>query len=139
MRFLLMSASLLLCAAGDPAIQIDHPWARASAGAVRNGAAFLTLTKTGAADRLTGISTPAADMAMLHETIDDRGVMKMREVDGLALEPGKPVTLAPGGKHIMLMGLKAPLKEGGRFPMTLTFQHAPPMTVTVTVQGVGGH
>ena len=139
MRFLLLSVSLLLCAAGDPAIQIDHPWARASAGAVRNGAAFLTLTQTGAADRLTGISTPAADMAMLHETIDDRGVMKMREVDGLALESGKPVILAPGGKHIMLMGLKAPLKEGSRFPMTLTFQHAPPMTVTVTVQGVGGH
>ena len=50
------------------------------------------------------------------------GVMKMREVEGLELKPGDMITFAPGGYHIMLIGLKAPLKVGDSFPLTLTFQ-----------------
>jgi periplasmic copper chaperone A len=135
---LLLPALPLLIAAGDaPAIQISHPWARATPGAAKTGAAYLTLTDHGAADRLIGVSTPAAAMAELHKTIDDRGTMKMRAVDHLTLAPDHPVTLAPGGYHIMLMGLKAPLKRGETFPLTLTFAHAPPMTVTVPVEAIG--
>ena len=63
--------------------------------------------------------------------------MRMRPLAGIALEPGKPVTLAPGGYHVMLMGLKAPLKQGDQFPLTLTFERAPPMTVTVNVEALG--
>ena len=139
MRLLFLPALLLLIAAGDtPAFQIDHPWARASAGAAKNGAAFMVLTVKGTGDKLTGFASPVAASAELHETIDDKGIMKMRPVPNLTLEPGKPVTLAPGGYHVMLMGLKAPLKAGDAFPLTLKFEHAPDMTITVNVEGMGG-
>ena len=139
MRFLAIPALFFLIAAGDaPTFQVDHPWARASAGAAKNGAAFLTVTAKGAGDRLTGVASPVAATAELHESIDDKGVMKMRPVAGVALEPGKSVTLAPGGYHVMLMGLKAPLKAGDSFPLTLKFERAPELTVTVKVEALGG-
>jgi copper(I)-binding protein len=125
---------LVLTAAGDPQFQVDHPWARASAGAATTGAAYLTITDHGQPDRLTGASTPVADTAELHESMSDMGTMKMRPVDGLTLAPGTPVKLAPGGYHVMLTGLKAPLKAGDTFPLTLRFEHAPPLTVTIAVE-----
>ena len=135
---ILAALPLLLAAAGDPpSIQVDHPWARASAGAAKTGAAYVTITDRGQPDQLTGASTPVAASAELHESMDDMGMMKMRPMAGLALPTGKPVKLAPGGYHLMLMGLKAPLKAGDTFPMTLLFQHAPPQTVTVTVEPIG--
>ncbi len=135
MRLLFLPLLLTLTAAGDPPpFQIDHPWARASAGAAKTGAAYLTITDQGQADRLTGVSTPVADTAELHESMSDMGTMKMRPLDGLTLAPGTPVKLAPGGYHVMLTGLKAPLKAGDTFPLTLRFEHAPPLTVTITVE-----
>jgi len=91
----------------------------------------------GQPDRLIGLSTPVAATAELHETIHDSGVMKMRPMAGIALEPGKPVTFSPGGYHVMLMGLKNLLKAGDRVPLTLTFEHAYPITVTVKVEAIG--
>ncbi len=134
----LLGLVFLLTGAGDaPPFQIDHPWARASAGAARNGAAYLTITAQSQPDKLTGASTPAATTTELHESMADMGMMKMRPVPGLSLEPGKKVTLAPGGFHLMMMGLKEPLKAGDTFPLTLRFERAPPLTVTVTVEPVG--
>jgi hypothetical protein len=69
--------------------------------------------------------------------MDDKGVMKMDAVPTLDLPQGKPVTLKPGGYHIMLMGLKQQLKPGDQFPVTLTFASAPPVTATVTVGKAG--
>jgi copper(I)-binding protein len=135
--FLLMSLVVLAAADDPPPFQIDHPWARASAGAAKTGAAYLTITDQGQPDKLTGASTPVADTAELHESMADMGTMKMRPLSGLALAPGKPVTLAPGGYHLMLMGLKAPLKAGDTFPLTLRFEHAAPLTVTVAVEPIG--
>lgn len=138
MRIFLFPAIVLLAAAGDALpMQIGHAWARATAGNAKNGAAYVTIVETGPADRLLGVSTPVAETAGVHETINEGGVMKMRAAGPLPLEPGMPLAMMPGGKHIMLMGLKAPLKAGDRFPLTLTFEHAPPVTVTVTVEGVG--
>jgi len=82
-------------------------------------------------------STPVAATAEVHETTNDNGVMRMRPVPTLALEPGKSVTLTPGGYHLMLMGLKHPLKQGDSFPLTLTFAHAAPVTVQVSIAGPG--
>jgi len=138
MRFLLIPAILLMGAAGDaPSVTIDHPWARATAGNATTAAAYVTLTETGSADTLTGASTPAAKTAEVHETINDNGVMKMRPTGPLPLTAGTPVKMEPGGKHIMLIGLKAPLKAGDKFPLTLTFGHAAPVTVTVVVEAAG--
>jgi copper(I)-binding protein len=67
----------------------------------------------------------------------DNGVSKMRMLDGVKLTPDATVTLKPGGMHIMLTDLKAPLRVGATFPLTLTFEKAPPLTVTVHVLNVG--
>jgi copper(I)-binding protein len=125
--------------AADPsAISLEHVWARATPGTATTGAVYLTLTDNGRPDRLVGVSTPIAAMAGVHETIQDNGVMKMRPVaGGIALDPGKPVTFTPGGYHIMLMGLKSPLKAGDSFPLTLAFEHAQSITVSVHVEAMG--
>lgn len=120
--------------AADPAgITVDKPWARPSIGTAGMSAAYFTITDGGPADRLVGVSTPIAGSADIHESLEENGVMKMRGVAGVALEPGKPVTFRPGGYHVMLMGLKQPLKAGDSFPLTLRFEHAAPLTVNVTV------
>ena len=142
---LLLASSLLLPmgatgarAADTGAIAVENAWARPTIGAGTTSAAYFTMTDKGAPDRLVSAATPVAAGAELHETIDDKGVMKMRAVDGLALTPGKPTRLAPGGYHLMLVGLKQPLKAGESFPLTLRFEHAPEMMVNVAVQTGAG-
>lgn len=104
---------------------------------MKTGAAYLTLTDNGQPDLLTGASTLGADMTELHHTINANGVMQMRPVADLPLETGKSVTLAPGGYHVMFFNLKRPLQQGEAFPLTLTFEHAKPITVQVQVAGPG--
>jgi len=68
----------------------------------------------------------------------NNGVMTMRPLDkGLVIEPGKTVKLAPGGYHLMLMDLKTPLKQGDKVPLTLEFEKAGKVTLSLDVQGVG--
>jgi len=124
-------------AAASGPIGVTHAWARATPPNAQSAAAYLTLTDAGSGDAVTGASTPVAGMAGLHETIDDGGVMKMRPIPQLTLEPGKSVTFAPGGMHIMLTDLRQPLKAGDHFPLTLTFAHAPPLTVDVAIEAIG--
>jgi copper(I)-binding protein len=123
--------------ADDSMVMVEQPWARATPPGGKTGAVYLTLTEHMSPDRLIGVSTPAAAMAMIHESFTEGGVSKMRMLDGVQLDPHKPVTLHPGAMHIMLEGLKAPLKPGATFPLTLTFEKAPPQTVTVTVMKMG--
>jgi copper(I)-binding protein len=73
----------------------------------------------------------------VHQSIDDHGVMKMRPVGPLPIEHGKPVTLAPGGYHIMLSGLRQSLTQGDSFPITLSFAKAGPVTATAIVAKAG--
>lgn len=126
-----------IAAADSAAVSVTHVWARPTPGAGATGAAYFTVTSNGTADRLVGVSTPIAS-ADLHESVNDNGVMKMRAVPAIPLKPGAPVTFKPGGYHVMLTGLKSPLKPGDSFPLTLTFEHAQPVTVTVMVQAAGG-
>lgn len=119
-------------------ITAQNPWARAGAGQTGNSAAYLTLITTGAAERLVSASTPVARRVELHETTMDGTIMRMRPVAGIDIVPGKPAELKPGGAHIMLMDLPAPLKVGESFPLTLTFVNAPPLTVTMRVVPPGG-
>jgi periplasmic copper chaperone A len=117
-------------------IQVDHVWARA-ASAGHEGAVYLTITDEGAPDTLTGVTTPIAAEAAVHKSIDDYGVMKMRPVGPLPIEHGKPMTLAPGGYHTMLSGLKQSLTQGDSFPITLSFAKAGPVTATAIVAKAG--
>jgi len=128
--------------ADDAKIQIDHVWSRA-ASAGHEGAVYMTITNKGAPDTLTGVTTPIAAEAALHQSTDEHGMMKMRPVGPLLIEPGKPVTLAPGGYHIMLTALQHSLNQGDRFPITLSFARAGQVTVIATVAkatmpGMGG-
>lgn len=119
-------------------VSVEAPFARATAGPAKNGAAFLTVRNTGAeADRLIGAKTPVADRAELHTHLHENGVMKMRPVDAVEVPAGGMAALQPGGDHIMMMGLKAPLKEGESFPLTLIFEKAGEMTVDIPIGGVG--
>jgi copper(I)-binding protein len=143
-RLMLLPAALVLaglCAipgyAQSPPVIVDHAWARATPPRAAAGALYFTLSSS-AGDRLTGISTPAAQTADVHEMQMNGDVMRMRPVEGgLALPAGTPVVLAPGGYHVMLMGLKAPLKAGTDIPVHLTFQKAPPVDMLVPVQAIG--
>jgi copper(I)-binding protein len=120
------------------ALSIGHPWARASAGPARNGAAFLVIENTGAADRLIAVSGEVSERAELHHHMMAGDVMKMRRVEAVEVPANGTAALQPGGLHIMLIGLKQPLQEGERFPLTLTFEAAGEVTVEVAVEGVAG-
>ena len=139
MRLLFIAALLLLPAAAladPPGIQVQDVWSRAMpAGAT--GVVYLTITDTGAPNALTGVASPAATSAELHETINDNGVMKMRPVARLPVAPGKPATLRPGGYHIMLMGLKRTLVADTQFPVTLTFATGGSVTTMAMVKAAG--
>ena len=118
-------------------IAIGHPYATPSIPGTSNGAAYLASieNKGAVADRLVRASTPAAARVELHTmAVDAQGVMRMREVDGIALAPKAKVQMKPGsGLHLMLIGLKEPLKEDATFPMTLEFERAGKVEVKVIV------
>ena len=142
-RLLLFAVALLLTAgasaptgAQTKPVEVTQAWARATPGKAENGAAYLTL-EAAAPDRLTGLSTPAAKQAELHSMTIEGGIMKMRSLAGIDLAAGQPVTLKPGGEHIMLLGLTEPLRAGQSFPLTLYFEKAGTMQVTVAVEAAG--
>ncbi|MGF1592619.1 MAG: copper chaperone PCu(A)C [Kiloniellaceae bacterium] len=120
-------------------LTIGHPWARASAGLARNGAAYLTLHNAGATgDRLVAASSDVAEHIELHTHLMEGDVMKMRRVEAIEVPAGGDVALQPSGLHIMLIGLKAPLVEGERFALTLRFAEAGEIAVEFAVEAVGG-
>lgn len=132
----LMIGLVTAAAAQTPAIQVDQPWARASAG--KTGAVYMTIKNSGSSDdQLIAVATPAADRAQMHIEINDNGVMKMRPISAIDVKASSSVTLAPGGLHVMLVGLKQPLTEGQRFPLTLTFAKAGKIDVTVITAKAG--
>ena len=140
MRIILIAAVLLCGGIATPAsadIRAETAWSRATSPRQEVGAAYVTL-RSDTADRLVSVSTPAARESQLHDMSMAGGVMRMREAPGIALPAGKTVTLAPGGLHIMLMGLAKPLTPGQTFPLHLVFEHAPPLDVIVTVRTPGG-
>jgi len=115
-------------------LTIDHPWARASIGQAKVGAAYFALINHGEEpDRLIGVETPVAERPALHTHLMEEGVMKMRPVEAIEIDPGAPTLLQPGGLHVMLMGLKAPLVEGESFPLVLTFEKSGSIEIEVTV------
>ncbi len=122
--------------AGDIAI-VDAFATPTLAGTTTGAAYFTTLENKGsAADKLVRASTPAASRVEIHTMgVDAQGVMRMREIDGITLAPKAAVQMRPGmATHLMLVGLKEPLKAGTSFPMTLQFERAGTVEVKVIVQ-----
>jgi periplasmic copper chaperone A len=119
-------------------IMVSHGWARATAKTARTGVAYVTLENTsGTADKLISASAPVADKVELHTHMHDGAIMRMREVQSVEVGPHAKVALKPGGLHIMMIGLKEPLKKGSHFPLTLDFEKAGKMTVDVAIEGPG--
>ena len=136
-KYLFTLSLLAACqAALAGGIQAERAWARETVAGMSMGGVFLDIKNDGAReDILTGGQSPVSNKVEVHTHLNDNGVMRMRELaGGLALPKGQTVTLKPGSYHIMLMGLKAPLKAGDTFPLTLKFKHAPAKTIQVTVQ-----
>lgn len=130
-------ASLLSTTAFAADVKVEQPWARASAGMAKAGAAFLTIHNGGTSDdRLVAAKASVSKKAELHTHIKEGDLMKMRQVEAIDVPAGETVTLQPGGMHVMFMGLNAPFKEGDHFPLTLVFEKAGDVTVDVAVQGV---
>ena len=101
------------------------------------GVVYMTVMNHGAADDdLTALSTPVADKAEMHRSMEINGVSHMEAVADLPVKANGAVDFGPGGLHVMLMGLKQPLKIGDSFPLTLTFAKAGAVTITVSVQQI---
>ncbi len=115
-------------------IDIGHPNARPTVAGQTMGGGFMTLVNAGAADRLLSATTAVAASVQIHSMTMDGNVMKMRQLDALELPAGQTVELKPGALHLMLVGLKAPLKAGDTFPMTLKFEKAGEVVVTVNIE-----
>jgi copper(I)-binding protein len=144
----LAGAALAMLVAAAPAraddvkaggLIISQAWARATPNGAKIGGGYLTIENTGTApDRLLGGSADVASSVQVHEMSMDNGVMKMRPLEkGLTIDPGKTVKLAPGGYHLMMMDLKAPLKQGEKVPVTLEFEKAGKVAVEFDVQRIG--
>jgi len=137
-----LSAALLLSAAasaheykvGD--LLIGHPYARATVPGQPSGGAYLSIENKGkSADKLIGVASPAAKSTEIHTMSMDGNVMKMREVGSIEIKPAEKVAMQPGnGYHIMMIGLTQQLKAGDKVPMTLTFEKAGKVDVTVNVE-----
>jgi copper(I)-binding protein len=104
-------------------VKVEGAWARASVQGQKGTGAFMKLTAPEGA-KLVAASSPAAGVAEVHEMKMEGDVMKMRAVPVLELPAGKAVELKPGGYHIMLLDLKAPLAPNTTVPVTLTFKDA---------------
>jgi copper(I)-binding protein len=118
-------------------IDIGHPWSRAAPAGV-TGAGYLTLTNKGTtADRLLSARADIARAVEIHSNSMEGGVMRMRPVQAVDIAPGAEVKLAPGGFHIMLIGLKEALVQGNRVPLTLVFEKAGEVQVELAVEAAG--
>jgi len=140
LRILLLVAGVVFAAGAVSAqtggLEVNNAWARATPGKSNVGAAYVTI-QSPTADKLVAASTPVAKKAELHTMTMSGTVMKMRPIAVVDIPAGQSVKLAPGGMHIMLMGLKVPLKAGQSFALTLTFAKAGTKTVDVAVEKVG--
>jgi periplasmic copper chaperone A len=123
--------------AGD--LVISQPWSRATPNGAKVAGGYFTIENRGTApDKLVAVSAAIAGKADVHEMAMDNGVMKMRPLDkGLVIQPGQTVKLAPGGYHLMLQDLKGPFKEGEKVPVTLEFEKAGKVAISLDIQSVG--
>ncbi len=126
-------AASLLATAAHAQVTVADAWVRTTVAQQATSAAYFTVTSA-QGGKLVDASSPVAASAEVHEMKMAGDMMKMRAVDSVALPPGKPVAFAPNGYHLMLMGLKAPLKAGDVVPIKLVVEDAKGKRQTVDVK-----
>ena len=119
-------------------ITIVHPWSRPAAQG-QNGVIYLDIHNRGTADdRLVAVSTPLATKVELHQSTMEDGIHRMEKVESIVVPAGGTVELAPGGLHVMLVGLKFMLMAEETIPVTFTFERSGAITTGVAVEVRGG-
>jgi hypothetical protein len=138
MRYLALALALV----ASPAlaqVEIEKPWARATAPGAKVAAGYMVIrNKAASADRLVGASSPAAARMETHVTMRDGDIMRMREVQGYDIPAGGSFELKPGGAHLMFVDIKQPFKEGERIRATLKFERAGEVNVEFHVGRLAG-
>lgn len=128
---MVMLTALVACAAKAP-VTVSEAWSNATPVGASVAAVYLEIA-VNEADTLLSATTTVADRIEMHTSSEENGMMRMRPLPTVALQPGKPFVFAPGGAHFMLLGLRQPLAAGMRFPMTLRFERAGALNVQVQV------
>ena|SRR5204862_1215552 len=124
MKFLLLISALVATPAAAQ-IQIENGWARATPPGAKIAAGYMVIRNAASApDRLIAGSSPAAERVETHLTMKEGDIFRMREVKGYEIPARASFELKPGGAHLMLVNIKAPLKEGTKVPLTLRFERA---------------
>ncbi|MEO5809284.1 MAG: copper chaperone PCu(A)C [Sphingomicrobium sp.] len=143
-RAILSAACAALMLSGCPSrsaapdLRLSDGWARATAPGQSSGAAYLTIDNRGERDdRLVTVATTRAATATIHQSTAAGGIMRMRMLATLPVAAGERLTLSPGGTHIMLAPLTAPLKPGETLELTMRFEHGGERRIPVTVVAPG--
>lgn len=122
-------------AMADDAISIARAWVRPTLGTLKVTAGYLTITNSGASDdALLSVTAPGIGRIEMHASVESDGVVSMRRQETIAIAAGGTLVLAPGGRHLMLMGVDPALKTGATLPLTLIFAHHPPITIEAPVR-----
>lgn len=137
-RSLLMAALALIALHGcgqthSPPVTVRDAWSPAAPPGAAVVAVYGELIAR-RDDVLIRITTPMADTVELHATSEENGMMKMRPVTRLELKAGIPVQLAPGGMHLMVMGVRESIAAGGEIPLTFEFEQAGTVTIDAQVK-----
>jgi len=127
---------MLAPAAFGATVVASNAWVRAPAPGGDIASAYLTL-QSDSNDQLTGVDASGFGMAMLHESKMENGIEKMTDLDVIALPAQQTITLAPNGKHLMLMDFAHPPHVGGTVTLTLHFAHAPDVKIAAPVRPIG--
>lgn len=139
MRFVLLYLSLFFSFSVQAQVQIEKPWARATAPGAKVAGGYMVIRNAGATgDKLVSASSPAAAKVELHVHVNENGVMKMREVPAYDVPAKGSFELKPGGAHLMFMDIKRPFREGEKLPVKLKFEKAGEVDAEFQVGGLGG-
>ena len=140
-QYLLAALLLASCGkSGPPEIKVSDAWARETVAGQSATAAYMTIANDGAGDdRLVSVAAPAPAMAMLHSSENSGGIARMREMGtGVAIPAGGRIELKPGGSHVMVTGLGAPLKAGQSLKLTLRFEKSGDRPIDVRATSAAG-
>lgn len=135
-------ALLLWSTSAFSQLSIDGPWARATPPGAKLAAGYLTVVNAGAADRLLGASSPAAERVEMHVTLKDGDILRMRQVRDFEVPANGRLELKPAGGHLMFVGIKWPFRDGEKVPVTLRFERAGELKVELAIGQAaerGGH
>jgi copper(I)-binding protein len=118
-------------------LKITGAFARSSPAMANAGAGFFTLSNGGEADRLLAFKTDACSQPELHTHVEENGMMMMRKVEAIDVPAGGEVMLKPGGLHLMFIGLAKPLVEGETVAVTLVFEKAGEVALSLPIKSAG--